>query len=305
MRMKVNGPWSYDDWIAVLGTGSAIAHTALALHRLDRWNAGEVAQALSMELAINILYLLTVASSRISTGLLLERLERKRKNMIAIRVGNSASLAWFIGGSIALGMFPTWSALECISIVLEVVVLILVVVLVWDLRMPAKQKAVVILSFALRLVSIGPYATRLIYLDKSNCSEEGLGSDTALTITSLIAAHASIMVATFSCVKQFLGAFDTGAFGTGTIGRVVDTQTKSYEMASQMSNRSVPGQPRTASQQNMRLRPENAGYTVTEIGSHRQLEATEVSSVASDGSEKGIIKKTQQWDVTDLEASAL
>ncbi|KAF2218911.1 hypothetical protein BDZ85DRAFT_322785 [Elsinoe ampelina] len=307
MRMKVNGPWGFDDWVAVLGTISVVIHTILALHRLNEWSVTEVTRALGTELAINILYLFTVASSRISTGLLLERLERKRANVLAIRVANSTSLVWLAGGSIALGAlerkgcatsFPAWSTLEATSILLELAVLINVVVLVWDLKMPYKQKSVVTLSFALRLVTIGPYTLRLVYLDKSSCSRYGLGSNTALTVTSFVAAHVSIMVATFSCVKQFLGAFDTGAFGTGTIGKLMDTQDKSYEM-SQVSNKSVPGQERAISRQDMRLRPDNVGYTVTEIETSGQIEAVDGSSVASDDSEQGIIRKTQHWDVTD------
>ncbi|PSK53094.1 hypothetical protein B9Z65_3294 [Elsinoe australis] len=284
MRRKVNGPWGYDDWVAALGT---------------------------IELAVSILYLLSVASSRISTGLLLERLERKRVNTICIRAANTASSLWLLAGVIALGVyerrgcatsFPLWCGLEAISIVLEVLTLLFVVILVWDLRMAFKQKTIVLISFATRIITVPAIALRLVSMDKSTCSNQTFGSDTVYTIISLVTIHVSIMVATFSCIKQFLGAFDTGAFGTGTIDKAVTSHIKSYEMVSQVSAKSTKGHLRVASEpenRSLQLRPDNAGYTVTEIESQQTQGGMEASSIASDASERAIITKTQQWDVTD------
>ncbi|PNS19430.1 hypothetical protein CAC42_7274 [Sphaceloma murrayae] len=311
MRLKVNGPWGNDDWAAGVGTASAIAHTALLVRAVDEWGVDSNDSILTVELAVNALYLLTVASSRISTGLLLQRLERKHLNNKLIRIANTASVLWFMVGTIALGgyrgrrcatSFPLWCGLESVGLFLELLVIPFVIILIWDLKLALKQKMVVLLSFSTRLSTLPPVVLRLISMNRGACSNQSYGSDAFFAIMSLIAVHVSIMVATFSCVKQFLVAFDTGAFVAGTIHEHVDPGHKSYEMASQDSTRLLrPPNPTMGGRRSagLQLRPNDAGYTVTEIESRLDQRPEEAASMASDASEQAIITKTQEWDVTE------
>jgi hypothetical protein len=121
--------------------------------------------------------------------------------------------------------------------------------------------------------------------------------------------HFSLMAATFPCMRKFLQAFDlnmgattkmdTGLEGTGTDG----SGNGSYHLKSVDSAEVRAQKPKRGP--TAQFRPELNNTTITTIttrnplntGSHLTQVLRENRSIESDGSDRAIIRKTQQWDV--------
>jgi hypothetical protein len=119
--------------------------------------------------------------------------------------------------------------------------------------------------------------------------------------------HFSLMAATFPCMRKFLQAFDLNMGATtkmdtgleGTYGSGSDSyHLKSVDSAEVRVQK--PKRGRTA-----QFRPELNNTTITTITTRNPMNTgspltqvpRENRSIESDGSDRAIIRKTQQWDV--------
>ncbi|GAB7353909.1 hypothetical protein MBLNU459_g4256t2 [Dothideomycetes sp. NU459] len=287
LRFKVNGPWGYDDYAASIATLFGLVHSSLVISSV-RSTLGQhnvsvrdlvSPSFIQKEYVSTIFYILAICTSKISTSLLVGRLERVKHHLIIISVVIGLAGAWGISSIVVFGIqcrdqlcldsYTLWLGIELAGILLELAV------------------------FALSL-----------QLSNNQAFDSDVGVD--FVVITLIATHLSIMAATFPCMKQFLGAFDSGligGLGVSTGGTHFDSQQNhgsNHEMKSFSSSvaRSQARRSKTV-EQDIRLRPEHNGGTVTQIkgGGTETRDGDEGASVNSDSSGRAIIKKTQRWEL--------
>ncbi|GAB7353910.1 hypothetical protein MBLNU459_g4256t1 [Dothideomycetes sp. NU459] len=326
LRFKVNGPWGYDDYAASIATLFGLVHSSLVISSV-RSTLGQhnvsvrdlvSPSFIQKEYVSTIFYILAICTSKISTSLLVGRLERVKHHLIIISVVIGLAGAWGISSIVVFGIqcrdqlcldsYTLWLGIELAGILLELAVFALSLQLVWTLVMPMRPKVVVISAFAIRLSTIIPSALRIHTFHSNQSNNQAFDSDVGVdfVVITLIATHLSIMAATFPCMKQFLGAFDSGligGLGVSTGGTHFDSQQNhgsNHEMKSFSSSvaRSQARRSKTV-EQDIRLRPEHNGGTVTQIkgGGTETRDGDEGASVNSDSSGRAIIKKTQRWEL--------
>ena len=83
----------------------------------------------------------------------------------------------------------------------------------WDINMPLKTKAKVVIAFALRLLLIAPSASRLRPMHSSVFNANPANSVVRLQVMSILACQVSVISATVPCAKPFFSVFSSGILG--------------------------------------------------------------------------------------------
>jgi hypothetical protein len=99
------------------------------------------------------------------------------------------------------------------SWILELALLAGAIHLVWDIQMPFKTKAKVVIAFGLRLLLIAPSACRLKPLHASVFSANPAAEAIRFQVMSLLACQVSVISATIPCAKPFFTVFSRGLSG--------------------------------------------------------------------------------------------
>lgn len=174
------------------------------------------------------------------------------------------------------------------------------VLLVWDLSMALKTKVMVISAFSAQLFVAIPVIFRLVFVRRSMDSPDATFGFTESAIATQVVMHFSIMAATFPCFRQFLQAFDSGLGATTKISTELGTGSRSrsgYVLQS-LSTARDDGHHDGNNTRQARLRPDSTAQIITEVTAQpRRQAAGDERSIESDGSDKAIIRRTQQWEV--------
>lgn len=179
--------------------------------------------------ALQILYLIAVALSRVSTALLISRLTRWHHHRIATHILSIVATAWGVaailiislrcnlsqpwdisGGSFCISPYPRWLGVEIVSMLLEIGSFSLAIFLVWGLQLATSLKLMVIAAFLCRPLVIVPLAFRILYLSPRYFTSDPFYNGALATVLTQVSMHYAIIAATLPVAKPFIRAFHSG-----------------------------------------------------------------------------------------------
>ncbi|KAJ6785129.1 hypothetical protein PWT90_07571 [Aphanocladium album] len=193
IRLRLTGPFSWDDWAATIATLIGAGQTGTVLYAVRqgvgvRYNDAyhdSTDSAFKAYYASTIMYILALWPAKASMSLLLTR-------------------------------FPRWLVVETLSLVLELLISGLAFSLVLGLDMAFQTKFIVVTAFSAQILVAIPVGFRLALLrDAIHSHAPVMFTLTNPTIVTQVVMHFSIMAATFPCFRQFLKAFNND-FGAMT-----------------------------------------------------------------------------------------
>ncbi|KAF2170387.1 hypothetical protein M409DRAFT_19210 [Zasmidium cellare ATCC 36951] len=262
--------------------------------------------------ASDLLYTFTLGFSKLATLQLISALSPDKRHK-RVCYGLSAFIAlWTIAAifTIALrcnlaapasdltsvqcpSLFSRWAALESISLCSELMIFVITVVMIRDLQMSMKKKAMALAIFAVRLPVVIPIAFRLRYLHAAFVSDDYLFTVTGAILATQCALHYSVMSTSFFYLKPFLAAFNSNLGASTKLDTVVATRSSGRRDGSQSNSNSNNKSWHTAVQ--------TAVQTVPPVQAERELEDLHRSN--SVDSNAPIIWKTRSYrvDVEDEE----
>ncbi|KAI9744980.1 MAG: hypothetical protein M1835_002655 [Candelina submexicana] len=343
IRLTINGPFKGDDFTITAATVIGIGQTIITFAEVGAGYGKKEAILSSSSLveiqkrnyAGELLYIVAMCLSKLSTSLLVARLTRSAGHLTATRIVAGISIVWGVAAILTIAirckysepwlvirnqcpdMAARWIAVGALGLVIEVLLLGLPIYLVWDLQMPMISKVIVVFAFAFRLPVLVAGIIRLRYLvPKLNSSDYTFDTVYGLVCTQ-IELHYSLMAATIPCMKPFVKAFHTGylgtaarqtnygyGYGTGTFGNSDKTDHgRSFALQSMRSRsaderKNVEPQ-RQKSTHNLKLQEKELRPDMadsTVFIEHNQVQE-ESGSVTSHGSDQMIIRRTVGWDI--------
>lgn len=142
-----------------------------------------------------------------------------------------------------------------------------------------------------------PVAFRLRFLKLQLC-ESQTGQTETVGILTIISLHLAIMAATFVCMKQFLSALDSGLIGDHeSPGVTLDTFRSPRSAGASKMMKSVD-----TNESNIVMRPDRA-RNVTRVQARASVLGDD-DGMESDGSDRAIITRTKEWEVSYQNASS-
>ncbi|KND88390.1 hypothetical protein TOPH_07024 [Tolypocladium ophioglossoides CBS 100239] len=327
IRFRLNGPFGLDDAAASFATVVGIGQTALTLvavrngmgKREDLLESDSIDAVMKDNYVANFLYIVAICSSKCSMSLLIARLTRQTQHLVATHGISGLATTWGIAALFIVGfqcsppqpwntadhslcstLFTRWAVVEAFSVFIEVLISAMSVLLVWDLSMAFKTKVMVISAFSAQLFVAIPIAFRLVFVHRSMDVPDATFGFTESAIATQVVMHFSVMAATFPCFRQFLQAFDSGLGATTKIATELGTGSQSHSgyvlqsLSTAHDDHHDGNEPREA-----RLRPDSTAQVTTEVSAQPRSYAAgdESRSIESDGSDKAIILRTQQWEI--------
>lgn len=179
--------------------------------------------------ASQLLYVTAMCLSKVSTALLIARLTRVRKHLLATKLVSAFSGAWGIAAILALALrcnlahpwsigdsaqcvspFTRWIGIETVDMLIELAIFGLAVFLVWGLQMSRKLKFVVVGAFLCRPLVIVTIAVRIYYIRPVYFNEDPYFNGVNAAILTQVCMHYALMAATIPCTKPFIKAFHSG-----------------------------------------------------------------------------------------------
>ncbi|KAI9803961.1 MAG: hypothetical protein M1833_000242 [Piccolia ochrophora] len=311
IRFGFNGPFKSDDAVisaaTVFGVAQTIATYAQVGNGLGRrqedLNSSTILSFFKASPLdpLDLLYVVTVCLSRVSVALLIARLTRSKKHLVATHVATGFAAVWGVAALFTIAALR-WEIITGIGVFIEIILLALPVFLVWGLQMPFGPKAVVVAAFSFRLPVIATTILRIIYLRTGLESDDMTFDLVTGTILSQVDMHYSLMAATIPCMKPFVKAFNTGYY-THTPDQAGGSQYgygSAYAKDTNYALQSVSSQtgpaPDRASRK-MKIRPD-AQDAVTVIETDKEnSKPEEAGSVTTHGSDKMMIRRTVGWNV--------
>lgn len=133
-------------------------------------------------------------------------------------------------------LFTRWTAIESISIFIEVAIFTLFASVIYILQMPIKAKLKVAFAFSARLSVIIPTVFRLVHLKRGlESTQDALFAMSGAIAATQAVLHYTTMAASFAYLKPFLRAFDSNL---GATVKVDNTVYGSYVRGSRSGGRS-------------------------------------------------------------------
>ncbi|KAB8339049.1 hypothetical protein FH972_021985 [Carpinus fangiana] len=237
IRTRFNGPWGADDTVASVGSAVALAMT-IAIFIAVNQGFGRKTSLLSQDeqshiskslYAGQILYITAMCLSKISTALLIARLTRVRRHVLATQAVSAFTAAWGIatilavslrcdlsapwsysGGAQCVSPFTRWLGVEIVSMFIELLLFGLAIFLVWGLQMSRKLKLIVVGAFMCRPLVIVTLGVRIYYLRPVYFSSDPFFNGVEASILTQVCMHYALMAATIPCTKPFIKAFHSG-----------------------------------------------------------------------------------------------
>ncbi|KAI7267546.1 hypothetical protein KC345_g7897 [Hortaea werneckii] len=239
LRLKVNGPLSWDDGCCIAATILACIHSVLTLLQL-RYGLGR-SGGMQPQTTINwssfllwlsgYFYYMAQALSMLSVCFLLARIVRHRKMAWGCYGIAVATVAWALAGmattAFECGLPRPWethdASANCIDLwamnsslvitraLLETANILMSVIMLWSLNMHLAPKLQTIAAFSLRLLILPPLLIRLHFNHVSLFSNDWPRARVPAVILGQVVIHLSVILTTVPCAKPFLRIFDSGS----------------------------------------------------------------------------------------------
>ncbi|KAI6842430.1 hypothetical protein KC340_g1906 [Hortaea werneckii] len=245
LRLKVNGPLSWDDGCCIGATILACIHSVLTLLQL-RYGLGRPAGT-QPQTTINLssfllwlsgyFYYMAQALSMLSVCFLLARIVWHRKMAWGCYGIAVATMAWALAGmattAFECGLPRPWethdATANCIDLwamnsslvitraLLEMANILMAsayipsVIMLWSLNMHLAPKLQIIAAFSLRLLILPPLLIRLHFNHVSLFSNDWPRARVPAVILGQVVLHLSVILTTVPCAKPFLRIFDSGS----------------------------------------------------------------------------------------------
>ncbi|CZT20697.1 uncharacterized protein RCC_06555 [Ramularia collo-cygni] len=238
LRLKISGPLGWDDATCAAATLFGVAESCtalLAVHYglgIPQNEIGEFEPLYKLVWVAGQLYALSVGFSVLSITCFIARLTKTDQHqriihsiMIAIGVwmvisellialGCPTPRPWDISDRKCLNKWYIWLSHTVICTMFEILNIKVALLIVWNLQMPFRPKAVVFLSFSLRLLVLPPALVRLQFLEVAIAKTDVGAYRARANLLSQIVMHSSIILATIPCAKPFFALFDGGVYRT-------------------------------------------------------------------------------------------
>ncbi|KAI6827879.1 hypothetical protein KC340_g9416 [Hortaea werneckii] len=239
LRLKVNGPLSWDDGCCIAATILACMHSVVTLLQL-RYGLGRPAGT-QHQTTINwssfllwlsgYFYYMAQALSILSVCLLLARIVRHRKMAWGCYGIAVATVAWAIAGMATtafecelphpwethdasancINLWAMNSSLVITRALLETANILMSVIMLWSLNMHLAPKLQTIAAFSVRLLILPPLLIRLHFNHVSLFSDDWPRARVPAVILGQVVLHLSVILTTVPCAKPFLRIFDSGS----------------------------------------------------------------------------------------------
>ncbi|KAF7595509.1 hypothetical protein BBP40_005845 [Aspergillus hancockii] len=252
LRLRLSPPFGYDDAVALIGTVIGVAQTSVTL-TAARNGVGKRKELLMFDPSDAglqsiyiawLLYPVVVCSAKVSIALLISRLTATQLHLRASYILTGLSVFW---GAISVllaafqcrlprpwdigavkhceNMFAQWVVVETGNMLIEFLIPGLIILIVWNLRVPMMTKITVVFAFSLQLLVAIPTVFRLILIQQTTSDENHNDSTFEITDTVIVTEvvmHFSLIAATFPCLRKFLQAFDMNMGATTHMNTELD-----------------------------------------------------------------------------------
>ncbi|KAE9378949.1 hypothetical protein N431DRAFT_327110, partial [Stipitochalara longipes BDJ] len=176
----------------------------------------------------DILYIITLFLTKLSTAFLFLRLTPGRGHSIAIWSTISTTIAWVLISifliaircnpanpwldtttAVCSNLFARWQFIAALDILTEVGLFSISLYLIWGIQMSLKSKTIVVTSFGCRLPVIALAGLRLYYLHLALTSSNPTlhGTPESTSVTQIEIGYA-ILASIVPCLKNFMAAYD-------------------------------------------------------------------------------------------------
>ncbi|KAF2724293.1 hypothetical protein K431DRAFT_282143 [Polychaeton citri CBS 116435] len=246
IRMLIRWPWhglfGKDDVAATIASLLALVQTVVVLVAVtvgfgknsEDISSGSLTSAEKMIFASDVIYTLVLFFSKFAVTVLFRRLSSvpihvKYSDIIAVASMVFGTVSVFIvairqrplrpweeGPVTGHSTLSRWIAVEVMSSVLDLSIVIFPVYLVWDLQMRTSKKAWVVIGFVTRLPLVPIAILRLISLSRDVSSTDFNFAYSTTEIYTQVEMCYSIISITVPCLHIFMQAAHTGLLG-GTV----------------------------------------------------------------------------------------
>ncbi|PMD36735.1 hypothetical protein L207DRAFT_532336 [Hyaloscypha variabilis F] len=176
----------------------------------------------------DILYIVTLFFTKLSTAFLFLRLTPGRGHSIAIWSTISMTVAWALisiflvairchaatpwldtTSAVCSNLFARWQFIAALDILTEIGLFSISLYLIWGIQMSIKSKTIVVTSFGCRLPVIAIAGLRLYYLHLALTSTNPTlhGTPESTSVTQIEIGYA-ILASIVPCLKNFMAAYD-------------------------------------------------------------------------------------------------
>ncbi|KAF2771481.1 hypothetical protein EJ03DRAFT_349494 [Teratosphaeria nubilosa] len=187
IRLKINGPLGCDDYACSVATVFAVAHSIVTLCEIAFGFGNRKTDGSSLfseqvgPYVTNMLYTIAITFSSLSISYLIARVVSKvrhKKVLAYLIIG--ATACWGLAGVITwafqcrlphpwnidrprhcISLVGAWIGLSVGHAALELANVVLAIAVVWKLQMPVKDKSMIVVAFATRLLILPPTFMRL------------------------------------------------------------------------------------------------------------------------------------------------
>ncbi|KAK4497667.1 hypothetical protein PRZ48_010320 [Zasmidium cellare] len=263
IRCGTRSLWGLDDAALGLSTLLSFLQSCLILAATSK-GLGESEVTMSgagkqrakkLYYASNMVYVLSLGSSRVAMVLFLRRLTPVRIHVRILTALFAAEAAWMVaiflvvalqcgvaqpwalGRSCGSGWFTKWAAAEAIGAFFELAIFSLAVwTLTWRIKMPNSKKAIIVSSFGLRLaILIAVIVARLTSFNQAGFFTDPTLHEAVFVCWTQAEMNLSIIAATIPIAHKFLLSLVTNYGGAG--GRNMSEST--YRAARKNTNSSI------------------------------------------------------------------
>lgn len=233
VRLRVSGPWSYDDTTltvaTIIGIGQSVAvfaevHEGFGLTK-SSLSDGDIASVGQADYASTLLYLVALGLSKCSVIALIMRLTSNRQHLVVLYINIGAAVVWALSSFLLItiacspaqpfrdlasqcsGLFARWQYVCALDIITEISIFAMSIYLVFGLQMAIRMKAMVVLAFALRLPVIAWSATRLYYLHRQVYSDDPTLAGYLAGVWTQVQVSYSLIATAAACLGPFIRPF--------------------------------------------------------------------------------------------------
>ncbi|KAL2007716.1 hypothetical protein VTN00DRAFT_7698 [Thermoascus crustaceus] len=269
VRLVLNPPFSYDDYVLLGATASAIIQSSVVFYAvskgfgtaIDLLSEGRLHNIQQALVADHVFYLITIFLSKCCIIAVYLRLSPRKEH-------NNASWAtlilcgvWIIPSIFIIvvdcalneplaimaeqckDLFSRWQFVTALNIMTECFIFLLAGYLLKGLHMPLRRKLAVLLAFASRLPIIAFASLRLYYLRQTIHSHDPTLIGVPMSIWTQVELNFSLIACTIFCLRPFIVAVSTnyGTAGDSTLESSARRSRKSTTSGSRSAGRSGTG----------------------------------------------------------------
>ncbi|SMR61224.1 unnamed protein product [Zymoseptoria tritici ST99CH_3D1] len=238
LRLQISGPLGWDDAACAAATIFGITWSSvilLAVHHglgqpQESLTAIDVAESYVLFWISRQFYALATGCSILSVTFFIMRITQTRHHLWILKTlivvegtwvlitvfilafSCGADRPWYSKQGGCIDLWSVWLSHTVIYMFFEGLNLKTAMLIIWNLQMPLHPKAVVFISFALRLLVLPPAIVRLKYVRIAISSPDLTLYRVNSNLLSTIVLHVSIILATVPCAKPFFALFNNNIF---------------------------------------------------------------------------------------------